>query len=583
MGEKIKEIFNQVKDLVSANKTVSIAIAAGIVLLLIMLIVMIRKGHKKRLKKELDDLYVRFNDVKTVPIAFKLSKAQIMAKRNKDTSESVAEYYRRYEETEKHISELQEQLNDVEDSLNTTSYKEALQSLQAVAENMSDCEKEIKDIDVFLEAFSKKEDEQRDYSVKLKEKYRVVKSTIDKNSQLLSIAYEGFVNKLKECEELFSASEEAMMSSEYGLAQDDLEKIEKILEDIKTNANAVPTLVKDTKGVIPLMLDETKRELALTKQRGVYTDHLQIEERIEEIERSLSSDVKNIMEANTEGVKKNVAHAKDVINELNEILADENKAYRQAKETNDKAYEHLADMEKVENYVRVAYEKDSDRYGLSIVSDTLDQIKENIAVYRQQYTDISADLSAADRPSAALLESADDLYEHIENDKKALYAYKSIIDKSTDGEQRAISQLTKLQLVVCEVEAKLAEYSLPAIDDSYKDDLARAHGYIDRLRSELEIIPIDVDKLNELLAEAIDFIYKFYNNINNVVGMGVMVENAIVFGNRYRSTYPEIDRELSKAEFQYLNGEYTKALKTAITCMETLFPESIDEKIMENY
>ncbi|MBR4421220.1 MAG: hypothetical protein IKS69_01640 [Erysipelotrichaceae bacterium] len=583
MGEKIKEIFNQVKDLVSANKTVSIAIAAGIVLLLIMLIVMIRKGHKKRLKKELDDLYVRFNDVKTVPIAFKLSKAQIMAKRNKDTSESVAEYYRRYEETEKHISELQEQLNDVEDSLNSTSYKEALQSLQAVAENMSDCEKEIKDIDVFLEAFSKKEDEQRDYSVKLKEKYRVVKSTIDKNSQLLSIAYEGFVNKLKECEELFSASEEAMMSSEYGLAQDDLEKIEKILEDIKTNANAVPTLVKDTKGVIPLMLDETKRELALTKQRGVYTDHLQIEERIEEIERSLSSDVKNIMEANTEGVKKNVAHAKDVINELNEILADENKAYRQAKETNDKAYEHLADMEKVENYVRVAYEKDSDRYGLSIVSDTLDQIKENIAVYRQQYTDISADLSAADRPSAALLESADDLYEHIENDKKALYAYKSIIDKSTDGEQRAISQLTKLQLVVCEVEAKLAEYSLPAIDDSYKDDLARAHGYIDRLRSELEIIPIDVDKLNELLAEAIDFIYKFYNNINNVVGMGVMVENAIVFGNRYRSTYPEIDRELSKAEFQYLNGEYTKALKTAITCMETLFPESIDEKIMENY
>ena len=583
MGEKIKEIFNQVKDLVSANKTVSIAIAAGIVLLLIMLIVMIRKGHKKRLKKELDDLYVRFNDVKTVPIAFKLSKAQIMAKRNKDTSESVAEYYRRYEETEKHISELQEQLNDVEDSLNTTSYKEALQSLQAVAENMSDCEKEIKDIDVFLEAFSKKEDEQRDYSVKLKEKYRVVKSTIDKNSQLLSIDYEGFVNKLKECEELFSASEEAMMSSEYGLAQDDLEKIEKILEDIKTNANAVPTLVKDTKGVIPLMLDETKRELALTKQRGVYTDHLQIEERIEEIERSLSSDVKNIMEANTEGVKKNVAHAKDVINELNEILADENKAYRQAKETNDKAYEHLADMEKVENYVRVAYEKDSDRYGLSIVSDTLDQIKENIAVYRQQYTDISADLSAADRPSAALLESADDLYEHIENDKKALYAYKSIIDKSTDGEQRAISQLTKLQLVVCEVEAKLAEYSLPAIDDSYKDDLARAHGYIDKLRSELEIIPIDVDKLNELLAEAIDFIYKFYNNINNVVGMGVMVENAIVFGNRYRSTYPEIDRELSKAEFQYLNGEYTKALKTAITCMETLFPESIDEKIMENY
>ena len=64
--------------------------------------------------------------------------------------------------------------------------------------------------------------------------------------------------------------------------------------------------------------------------------------------------------------------------------------------------------------------------------------------------------------------------------------------------------------------------------------------------------------------------------------MCVMVENAIVFGNKYRSTFPEIDRELSKAEFQYLNGEYTKALKTAISCMETLFPENADEKILEN-
>ncbi|MBQ6559785.1 MAG: hypothetical protein IJL85_03045 [Erysipelotrichaceae bacterium] len=564
------------------NYKLYVIIAAAALVFLIVLLVLIKKAHKKKLRKTLDDLYVRFNDVKTVPIAFKLNKAQIMAKRNKETMEQVSQYYQKYEDAEKHITQVQDLLNEVDDSLGNVSYKEAKNGLRIAAENLADCEKEIKAIDSFLEAFSKKEDEQRDFSIKLKEKYRVVKATIDKNSQLLSIAYEGFVNKLKECEELFSASEDAMMSSEYGLAQDDLEKIDHILNEIKTNANAVPTLVKDTKGVLPLMLDETKRELALTQQRGIYLDHLKIEDRIEEIERSLNNDIKSIMEADTQGIRNNVARAKEQINELNEQLSSENRAFKQAKETNDKAYEHLADMEKVENYVRVAYEKDSSRYGLSIVSDTLDQLKENIVAYRQEYQNISADLSTADRPSTELLAAADDLYQHIEDDKKALYAYKSIIDKSTDGEQRAISQLTKLQLVVCEVEAKLAEYSLPAIDESYKDDLYRAHDYIEKLRNELSVIPIDVDKLNELLSEAIDFIYKFYNNINNVVGMGVMVENAIVFGNRYRSTYPEIDRELSKAEFQYFNGEYTKALKTAITCMETLFPESIDEKIMEN-
>ena len=61
-----------------------------------------------------------------------------------------------------------------------------------------------------------------------------------------------------------------------------------------------------------------------------------------------------------------------------------------------------------------------------------------------------------------------------------------------------------------------------------------------------------------------------------------MVENAIVFGNKYRSTYPEVDRYLSNAEFSYINGEYTKALTMAISCMETLFPNTANEKILEN-
>ena len=93
---------------------------------------------------------------------------------------------------------------------------------------------------------------------------------------------------------------------------------------------------------------------------------------------------------------------------------------------------------------------------------------------------------------------------------------------------------------------------------------------------------LDIDELNTTLDDAIDFIYKFYNNVNNIVGMAIMVENAIVFGNKYRSTYPEVERDLSKAEFSYLNGEYTKALTMAISCMERLFPNSSDNDYLEN-
>ena len=564
------------------NKIYYIIAAVALVIAIIVLVVVIKRSQKKQLKKMVDDLYVRFTAIKTVPLAFKLSKAQAMAKRNAETSASVEKYYSRYEDVEKHINQVQDLLNNVDDSIATSSHKEALEAIKIATENLEDCENEVKAIDEFLEEFSKKENEQREYSSELKEKYRVVKTTINKNAQVLSITYDGFLDKLKRCEDLFSSSEEYMYASDYGSAQIDLEEIEKLLEDIKSNANAVPKLVKDAKGVLPIMLDETKRELALTKQRGVYTEHLQIDNKIDMIEKQLNDDVKSLMAADTNGIKEHLNEAKDILNVLNEQLADENKAFVLAKDTNDKAYEHILDLEKVENYVRIAYDKDSARFGLEDLKEMLRNQRDNIEKYKEEYSSISADLSDNSRSSSDLLEAAQNLNDKVDADLKNLYTYKTIIDKSNDGENRAMTQLTKLQLVVSEVETKIAEYALPSIDESYKVDLKKSRDYIEKIREATQQIPINIDELNALLDESIDFIYKFYNNINNVVGMGIMVENAIVFGNKYRSTYPEIDRELSKAEFQYLNGEYTKSLRTAISCMETLFPEDADEKIMEN-
>lgn len=564
------------------RQTILIIIACLSVATLIVIILFVKNTRKNTIKKQVEDLYVRFNAVKTVPIAFKLNKVQAMAKRNEQTATSVQEQYQKYEETEKHINEVQEMLNNIDDEISGHNYKEAQETIKSANEALNACETEIKSIDDFLEDFSKREDEQREYSTSLKEKYRIVKNTINENANVLSIAFDGLQERLGKCEELFSTSEEWMYASDYASAQNDLEQIDKLLDEIKLNANAAPKCIKDTKGVLPVMLDEAKREYALTKQRGVYVGHLDVDSKLTSIEEKLNENVRQLIIGETDGIREDCREAKRVLNELNEALAAENRSFKEAKETNDKAHEHTQDLEKVENYVRIAYDKDSARFGLQDLRPKLKQIRENIERYKTRYQIISDELSSAIKPSSEILVFAEKLCEDIENDKKELYSYKLVIDKSTDGETRAASQLTKLQLVVSEVENKIAEYHLPKISASYNDDLIKSRTYISELRSLINEVPIDIDKLNTSLNEAIDFIYKFYNNVNNIVGMAIMVENAIVFGNKYRSTFPEVDRELSKAEFQYLNGEYTKALKTAITCMETLFPDNADEKILEN-
>lgn len=549
---------------------------------LIIIAILIHNAKKANLKKDIDNLYVRFNEIKTAPLAFKLNKAQIMAKRNEKTSSTVNKYYQQYESVEKNIASIQDMMNNLDDAFSVKNYKEARTIISDANAEMDSVESEVNKIDGFLEKFAEKENEQREFSSKLKEEYRVIKNAVMANSNSLSISFNAMEDKLSRCEELFSLSEEWIYANEYLEAQDNLEKIKTILADLRNCGNHIPSLIKDVKGVLPVMLDEAKREYALTKQRGVYLEHLDVDKKIEEIETNLNEDIKKLMEANIEGIKARVSDAKNTLNSLSELFEQENRAYKQAKDTNDISYENISELEKIENYVRVAYDKDSARYGLDNLKDTLKKQRANIEEYKIRYKEIAEELSLNNKPASKLLDDATELQKQTEEDKKELYSYKTVIDKSNDGEQRAISQLIKLQLVVADVQAKIKEYHLPTIASTYESDLQKSMEHIDRIKNLLKEIPINIDELNADLDEAIDFVFKFYNNVNNVVGMAIMVENAIVFGNKYRSSYPEIDRELSKAEFQFLNGEYTKALKTAITCMETLFPDNADQKIMEN-
>ncbi|MDO4197558.1 MAG: septation ring formation regulator EzrA [Erysipelotrichaceae bacterium] len=563
------------------NNTIIILIGVLVAIIAIIVILIIFNNRKDKLKKEIDSLYVRFNAIKTAPLAFKLTKAQAMAKRNEQMSKSVQEYYTKFEETEKRINEVQDMMDNVDDLFKTRKYKDATNAAKQADEKIKICEEEVKDIDSFLDEFSKRENQQREYASKLKEDYRVVKETINANAKLLSISYNGFMDNLKECEDLFASSEEWMYANDYSQAQAELEEIDNFLESIKKNANAVPKLIKETRGVLPIMLDEANREYSLTKQRCINIDHLEVEEKLKNIETTLKEDLAKLSIANTEGVKDNVTRAKEELNSLTEALNAENRSYKEAKETNDKAYQHIQELEKVENYVRVAYDKDSQRFGLDSLNQALKKQRAEIEKYKEQYADIQEELTSATKPASQILLDAEKLVDVVENDMKQMFSYKTVIDRSNDGENRASTQLTKLQLVVSEVESKIEEYNLPSIADEYSDDLKKSREYIGEIRKMLNEIPIDIDALNSYLDEAIDFIYKFYNNVNNIVGMAIMVENAIVFGNKYRSSYPEIDSELSKAEFQYINGEYTKALKTAISCMETLFPDNADQKILE--
>lgn len=565
------------------SENVKYGIIAGLLLLAVIIVLVIVNNTKKtNIKKSIDDLNVRFNSVKTIPLAFKLSKAQAMAKRNDETATEVKEYYEKYEEAQRHIDSIADMLENIEDSFACRNYKSCKEALQIISENIDDSEKEVRDIDKFLEKFSKKENDQRESSARLKEDFRELKLYINKNKVALSIANEGIDKKIQHIEDLFSKSEEFMYVSDYISSKECLDQISEDIASIRICLDSIPTLITDSKGVLPTMVDEVNRQYALLRQRGAYTIHLDIEKKLENIKKGISENIKVLSDGEIGGVKENNETLRTELNEILENIKAEGEAYNGVKTVSDDIANKLNELKSLHNYVSVAYKKDSKRFGIEDLTAYLKEKEKSIDKYQADIIELNQDIVTNDSPSTLLLDRGNKILEAIGEDAKSLMEYKAIFDKNTTVELRAKTQLMKLQVVLNEVEVKVLEYHLPTIADSYNDDLASGRVKIAKIKEQLAMVPIDIDELNTTLDDAIDFIYKFYNNVNNIVGMAIMVENAIVFGNKYRSTYPEVERDLSKAEFSYLNGEYTKALTMAISCMERLFPNSSDNDYLEN-
>lgn len=62
----------------------------------------------------------------------------------------------------------------------------------------------------------------------------------------------------------------------------------------------------------------------------------------------------------------------------------------------------------------------------------------------------------------------------------------------------------------------------------------------------------------------------------------MFAEMAIVYGNRYRSSVPDLNRNLTNAESLFYKGEYQDSLELTINCLNRIEP-GIYDKLLSLY
>lgn len=573
--ERVLELFQEFIQ----NKWLWLVLLA---FLIISIILLIRKSKQvKNVSELITSLETDYNTIKSMPLTFKLNKARSLAKVNDIIEKDIEGYVESYEAIQKSINRMDTLFEDANEALESDqldiseTYAEEISNLISIT--LKNVTKLNEKLDSVLEQELKLRSEVTDY----KERFRNIKETLIKRDGVLNFSEDVLKEYTTNAENEFSAFDEWMFISEFDKAEASLEKIDQVLSKLDEMLFELPELLPVAKEIIPNKIATVSELYAEVMDTNLYLEDLNVTQSLSVISTSLSDDLSDLRLGQVSKVKESLENSSKDLDSLADKLKLELESNEQLVLLNQTVKDNLREINTNLKKTEVLYEDLSSRYKFDKFNSTLAELKlkaDNLSNENYRLMDsfkskmaVSKMLSELNEFNAKLVQAKLDI-EKLRND----------ISEIISEESRAEKQLLKLYLIINEVSVKINSHQIPAISEDYQEDVLIAKEHIRNIENILAEETLNISLLNKTLNESIDYIYKLYNNVNNIIGMALMVENAIVFANRYRSNSPIVDSELTKGEIYFRNGEYTQALTTVLAVVERLHPDDYEKMIREN-
>jgi len=551
------------------------------IIVLIVLILVLQSVRKNRLKKRYKECEIELTTLRTIPLTFKVNKAIALAKVNDALLPVVAQSNEALENINQQFVEITSMMSDTEDEIMYGSLSQSAKYLDDLIHALAELSPVVHDLNQRLDVLLEDEFEQRSEITSIKETFIQCKTFIATKNNELSMAMDTLTLTVGEIEVMFESFESWMVASEFEKARQKMSEIHHAVEDLHHRIHSLPELIKDCKGRIPTMMDELSSLYSSCKSKNIPVDHLTIPKNLELISSTLKEDLALLRNAIIENVANNNQDRLKRLQQMKESCAHEVSSH-------DQVYTLLSnidvmlpsielkmsDLSHSLETLKQRYQTNPKTFDMAHHQSSLLKIKDNLVEVEvsikkhDPYSSILTLVKETSSSTSGLLKTLDD----------ALTTFKSL----KEDEERIRKQLLKLHLIVNEIKVKIKKHRLPAISDSYNGDLNKAKQMTVLIAQLLEKEVIELPRLNQLTNEAIDYIYALYNNVNNIVGMVEMIESAIVFANKYRSSSANLDSELNRVELSFRNGEYTLALNQALKAIEKLHPHSFEKLISNN-
>ena len=535
---------------------------------MIIILIVINSKRKGKLKKTIEELDYEKNKLIGVSVLSELSKVRELVK-TEDLKQKLAYWDETFKEIkEEKLDSLTDLITEADFLVDRKDFKNAIKKIANIEINLEALKNKTDALLEEVKVITKSEERNRSIITKIKAIYRECESKYDRNKKDYGPLCESIESYIRKIEQGFKKFETYMDRNDYVSVEKVVIALENDVNILKKYLDETPDLIIMATIMIPNKIEETNTLYARMQRDGFPLDYLNVEYNIKEIETKVDKIIENMKNFSLKNadveLKTMLEYFNSIFNnfdkerEARDIFRDNiKKTKKKIESINKVVYDIYIQMDDIKSTYDLS---DAEISKFSAINRELEKINEDYKVLFEHgkgktfaYSKLLGELDGLNNRLTRLQDDLD-------------YRLKSITSMK-DDESRAKEQLNMIQNLLVQSKNKLKDYKIPVIPNSYFIELEEAGEAIREIIKELSKKPIVIKILNIRVDTARDLVFKIYNKTNDIVKSVLTCENLIVYGNRYRSTYKEIDEALTSAEDLFRKGKYKQSIDVSIKAL----------------
>lgn len=566
-------------------KTNLLIITIYIVTAIILIVIFLMKNSRqnKKIKSTISELEKEKNLVLSAPILNELSKVEALVRDDK-MRYKYDNWQKRFDDIRNiYIPEITDMILDADNYSELKDYKKLRVLLADIELKIYKLREKTNKLMLEIKEITLSEEKNRDQIVKLKTLYRKIKSDFENNREDYSLVNNQIELQFETIEKRFQEFEIVMEKKDYDEINYLVKGISDMIEHMEYVIKEVPAIIIMCNELIPNKIEDIS-SIYIRMTREMYQlDYLNVEYNIKETEKKIKNILDRVRVLNLEDV---VFELKTIINYFDSLYNDfeTEKSAKKLFESNMKSFKvKLVRTNKVISGLMHELENLQSTYDLSKQDvERLNTISKEIENIKKDYNNLMDCNKNHSFPYSKMVRELDILIIKVSKLDETLNYDLKAIGSMKDDEIRAREQLDSIKDLLKKSKNRIRLYNIPVLPDNYFIELQDASDAIKEIQKELNKKPINIDILNIRVDTARDLVFKVFNTTNSLLKTIVMLEETIVYGNRYRSSKEKVNEGMNIAEKLFYKGEYKKALEITMNAIDYVEP-GIHNKIMMAY